>query len=175
MKSITYYAHLLLKDKLKKNHVVIDATIGNGLDTLFLCENVKLVHGFDIQELAIKNTTTRLNQHTITNYRLYLDSFINYQKYVNHFDGIIFNLGYLPNSDSGITTLATDIVTMLESLLNLKHKFFIMITVYPGHNEGLKESQSINNFLDKSNIRYLQLTIENTKKLSPYIILFDKD
>ena len=54
-----------LKRVVKPGDSVIDATCGNGYDTLFLKELVGdfgKVFGFDIQDVALKNTMNLLNK-----------------------------------------------------------------------------------------------------------------
>ena len=58
-----------------KFEVAIDATVGNGYDTLFLAQHFKKVIGIDIQPLAIKRTTKKIEG--LTNVELYLDDFNN--------------------------------------------------------------------------------------------------
>jgi hypothetical protein len=172
MKSITYYAHLLIRDLVKPGQVWIDATIGNGHDTYFLCSLVKYVYGFDIQKTAIINTKEKLSG--FNNYQLILDSHEHFNQYVKQFDGIIFNLGYLPNGDKSITTNDTSTINTLEKLLKLYFNLEIIIVVYLGHQEGLIESNAIINYLTTHQIRYLKLSIENTNTSSPYLIQISK-
>ena len=59
MGRITDISHLLLSKHIKVGDIVIDATCGNGYDTLFLANqvgNTGIVHAYDIQEQAIINT-----------------------------------------------------------------------------------------------------------------------
>ena len=55
--------HQILSAKLKPGDRAADATMGNGWDTLKLCELVGesgKVYGFDIQEKAVLTTKERL-------------------------------------------------------------------------------------------------------------------
>jgi len=64
MKSIQL-AHQLVSDQLGGGEVVIDATAGNGHDTLFLAQQVGAsgtVYSFDVQEEAIRITGSRLEE-----------------------------------------------------------------------------------------------------------------
>ena len=57
--SLVNVAHNLIKDVLHPGDIAIDATVGNGHDTLFLVEQVSpsgKVFGFDIQQAAIDST-----------------------------------------------------------------------------------------------------------------------
>ena len=62
----TGFSHHLLAQFLGNGQKVIDATTGNGYDTLFLAEAVGhsgLVYAFDIQEQALQKTRELLAEH----------------------------------------------------------------------------------------------------------------
>ena len=132
------------KEHLKPGDLAVDATCGNGHDTLFLAELCSVV-GLDIQEKALQNTGALLARH---GKRAQLHQ-------ISHaaIDTvplpcppklIVYNLGYLPHGDKSITTL-------LESTLESVNKGLTMlapggalsITCYPGHDEGLREEQAL--------------------------------
>ena len=46
-------AHQFLAEVITKEDVVVDATMGNGHDTLFLSDYCKHVYSYDIQALAL--------------------------------------------------------------------------------------------------------------------------
>ena len=72
MKS-TQLAHQLLSDRLEGGEVVVDATAGNGHDTLFLARQVGpsgTVYSFDVQEEAIGLTRSRLEEAQISDLSL---------------------------------------------------------------------------------------------------------
>lgn len=80
MKSILKYSHYLLEEIIKPGETVIDATCGNGNDTLFLSGLVGEtgeVIAFDIQEQAIDNTDQLLMENHCSNVSLVLDSHAN--------------------------------------------------------------------------------------------------
>ena len=60
-------AHWMLKDIIKTNDVVVDATMGNGYDTQFLAELGANVYAFDVQEEALNATEKRLDDAGIKN------------------------------------------------------------------------------------------------------------
>ena len=55
-RSILNMVKKICNENITKNDYVVDMTIGNGNDTLFLANISKKVFGFDIQDIAIKNT-----------------------------------------------------------------------------------------------------------------------
>lgn len=58
-------AHWMLKDIINVDDVVVDATMGNGYDTLFLAELGAKVYAFDVQEAALEATEKRLENKAI--------------------------------------------------------------------------------------------------------------
>ena len=65
-------AHCLLKYRLNEAKIIVDATAGNGNDTLFLAQNAlnnAQIYAFDIQKEAIENTKALLikNKDNIKN------------------------------------------------------------------------------------------------------------
>ena len=175
--SILNKAKQIMDENLRPNDLVIDATVGNGYDTLFLAKlvNKGKVFGFDIQKKAINNTL-KLTKG-FNNIILYNDSHENMNKYFNFntISLIIFNLGYLPNGDKSITTnYISTIKAIKQGIKLLNNKGIILIVVYRGHKEGLKESIKINKFLKNSNynINYYY----NTDNINaPYLITIKKD
>ena len=68
IEKILPFARTLLDLAVHPGDIVIDATIGNGYDTVFLANLVGAngkVYGFDIQELAIAATHDRLKQQNL--------------------------------------------------------------------------------------------------------------
>ncbi len=172
--SILNRARLLMETNLKENDLVVDATTGNGKDSLFLLEHVKsgYLFGFDVQDIAIKNTKELLKNYT--NYSLYNTGHENMYKTLKKYSGkislITFNLGYLPKGDKQITTqYSTTIKAIKDSFKLLNNKGHIVITIYPGHDEGLKESKKIKEFLKKYNYKYEEYHNDDNP-ISPYVI-----
>jgi ubiquinone/menaquinone biosynthesis C-methylase UbiE len=66
LKRSLHYSHELLKEVINPGDTVVDATMGNGNDTLFLAELVGedgYVHAFDVQEQALENTSKKIKEH----------------------------------------------------------------------------------------------------------------
>ena len=93
--------HEILKTKIKEGDIVVDATVGNGYDTVFLAKVVGKtgrVIGFDIQEKALNNTKDKLIRENLEGRVILIhDSHSNIDKYIKEpINGAMFNLGYLP-------------------------------------------------------------------------------
>ena len=65
-------AHAFLSEVITKEDIVVDATMGNGYDTLFLAQLAKKVYAFDIQKQALEQTTKRLTEAKVDNVELLL-------------------------------------------------------------------------------------------------------
>lgn len=169
-KSILNRFDLIINKTLRKKDIVIDATIGNGFDSLKLLNIVKegFLFGFDIQKDAINNTNKLLKKNNIKNYKLFLKSheFI-YETLINYKSKIsivIFNLGYLPNSNKKILTNKKSTIKAIDdSLKLLNNKGIILIVCYP-HKEGKEESDAI---LNKYNCKVYKNT-DNVE--APFLI-----
>jgi len=172
----------ILRGNLQKKDLVIDATVGNGNDTLFLCNIVTEghVYGFDIQDTAINNTTNLLLKHKKNNYTLFKESHSNMIKVLptlkDKVSAVVFNLGYLPGGHKKITTnYQTTIKAIRNSLWFLNNKGICLIVVYPGHKEGQREAIGIDKYLLKIKndyqVKYYYNTVNNK---APYLISIKK-
>lgn len=167
----------LMCNHLKDNDLVVDATIGNGNDTLFLANLVPkgFVYGFDIQQIALDKTSKLLNDNNISNYQLFLDNHKNInillKDYLAKISLITFNLGYLPGGNKFITTNYKSTIEAIDNSLNLlNNKGVILITVYPGHKEGLEEHKALEKYLKKLNNYKIDFYHNTTNKKAPYLI-----
>lgn len=146
---------VLCKQKLHLGDVAIDCTMGNGMDTSFLCELVGeggKVYAFDIQEIAIENTRKRLkDMNLIERAELILDGHQNVDQYVSEkVKFVIFNLGYLPKGDHTVVTEAKTSLKAIEKCLKLLQKNgVILLILYPGHESGREEKQTILEYVSK--------------------------
>ncbi len=175
MKNVLAFSKQLLEEHLDNGAVVVDATVGNGNDTLFLCQNYKFVYGFDIQQLAVDNTRTLLQNHNLTNYELICDSHENVLKYVESVDGAIFNLGYLPNADKFVTTKFTSTISAIDAILKILNKNGVIVVVlYTGHDDAF-EANNVEEFLTKIDKTYSVLKYQFiNRENAPYIIAIHK-
>ncbi|WP_162163903.1 tRNA (mnm(5)s(2)U34)-methyltransferase [Acholeplasma hippikon] len=170
-KTVTDLAHNLLLSNINKESVIVDATAGNGHDTLFLAQHVKHVHAFDIQLQAINNSKELTKDYS--NITFHHTSFENITKITPYYDGVIFNLGYLPGSDKQIKTNYHTTIQTLDKL-HEKKMGFIEIVAYPGHIEGFIESVAIQSWLDKNKIKYRVIKLPfDTKNEPPFIFYWN--
>ena len=134
------------------------------------------IFGFDIQDIAINNTKKLLDENNINNYTLFNCSHDLILEKLNVYKGkisfIVYNLGYLPNGNKDITTNYESTISSIKgSLKLLNKKGIIVITVYPGHDEGKIESEKIREFLKTIDNIYNINEYHNTDDdSSPYVI-----
>lgn len=147
---ITELVHHFLAQQIQEGDLCLDATAGNGYDTVFLCEQVGKagkVYAFDIQELAVENTKKRLEDRKLSDrVKVCFDSHCNMSKYVEEetVSCITFNLGYLPGGDHGLATKADTTIKALEqSLKLLKKKGVISLIIYSGGDTGFEEKEVV--------------------------------
>lgn len=179
------FVHMLINESYsgKDNLNFIDATCGNGFDTLFLCELAGEnghVKAFDIQELAIERTKTLLNSNlNFVNYEIISDSHEYINKYLSFdIDAAIFNLGYLPSSDKSVTTKGNSTVIAVQDILShLKNDGRIFITTYISHDTGdeIKEIYNYLHSLDKSKYNVLNINLINKSNTPPELFIIEKN
>lgn len=145
-------AHQYWKQLLQPGDHAIDATCGNGKDTLMLAELLfshslegSLI-GMDIQAEAIERTRMLLGSYLSEKEQkrifLYQQSHATFPAaaYQVPVRLIVYNFGYLPQGDKSITTLVESSITSLRAALHLlMPKGVISATLYPGHPEGMRE------------------------------------
>lgn len=144
----------------------IDATAGNGNDTLKLCRAVGtdgFVFAFDIQKTAISNTEKKLEENGCSNAKLILDSHENMDNYVtDKVFAVIFNLGYLPGGDHSLCTrYETSIKAIEKSLELISDNGFVSITVYYGKNSGTEEKEQVFKYLKTIDHKKYTVTVHD--------------
>lgn len=147
--SARHWAREIIADALADGGRAVDATMGNGHDTLWLCEKVGengKVYAFDIQPRAVENTRLRLEQAgLIERAELFCDGHQHMGKYVSEtVDAIVFNLGWLPGAEKTITTHTDTTLEAVNAATWLLNAGGVMtICVYPGHEEGARERDAL--------------------------------
>lgn len=177
----------ILRDYLKKiirsEDVVVDATTGLGRDTLFLAQCVGpkgKVFAFDIQKEAIEATRELLTKHKMSQrVELLQASHVEILNYVpKGIKAVVFNLGYLPNSNHRVKTLPETTVRAIGEVLDLlAYKGIVAVTAYRGHEGGLEESNALIQYisgLPKKEFSVLQGIYLNQGENSPYWIMIQK-
>lgn len=165
----------------QEHDLFIDATVGNGHDTLFLTQlaqkhNGRVV-GFDIQQKAIE--TTKKKVEGFSNVSLILDSHANFDHYVQPETValIVYNLGYLPHGEKSITTQKNSTLLSIRLGLELlRSKGGIAIICYSGHPEGLNEIEGLKGFVHTLDSKKFCVTWTEWKNrtLCPSVVLIQR-
>ncbi|APH04005.1 tRNA (mnm(5)s(2)U34)-methyltransferase [Bacillus weihaiensis] len=187
LQRILPFAKTLLQSTITKGDIVVDATIGNGHDTLFLANLVGEtghVYGFDIQDQAIVKTREKLREENVDGYVTLINQGHQHvhsaipEEYHGSIGGAIFNLGYLPGGDPSIVTLPETTKAAIEGLLSLlKPEGIIVVVIYHGHQEGKLERDEIMEFvkaIDPRKAHVLHYQFINKQNNPPYIIAIEK-
>jgi predicted methyltransferase len=146
---IRTHPRTLLEKTVQEGDVVVDATVGNGKDTLFLTRLVGAkgrVYGFDIQKEAIEATSLQLAEHDLSERATLfhlghqnLDEAIP-PVHIGLIKAAIFNLGYLPGGDKTIVTRPKTTIQAIRQLLEMMASGgLIVLVIYHGHPKGAVE------------------------------------
>ena len=176
--SLTQQAHAIICQHFDEvsspKSLAVDATCGNGHDTLFLCQlGFKKVVGFDVQQDAIEATQKRLGENNYSA-QLILAGHETLSENINEpINCITFNLGYLPGTDKSLTTATDSTLACLNQAVELlAPNGLISLLCYPGHTEGKHETESVRKWLAKLPEYWKVETYQSTRVNDRSPILF---
>ena len=193
----------IAENYIRHDGIVIDATCGNGHDTLALAQHLwpdlakapgtdtcGLLLPFDVQPEAISATMQRLEDAGyggLIGGRIVLinDSHENIKRHLSDIAGddagaclIMFNLGYMPGGDKSVTTTSkTTLEAVSDALLCLEPDGLICITMYNGHEAGAEEKQALLAFageLDSHVYHVSFISMINQRNDPPEILLISR-
>lgn len=147
-RNINEVVHQWLTAICDKNTIAIDATAGNGHDTVFLANICKEVIAFDISRKAIENTQRACEG--LSNVILLHQSHDQMINMVRKADLAVFNLGYLPKGDKSVITLPETTVKALNQLKLIAPGGYVCITCYLAHPGGKEEHLAVLDWLSKN-------------------------
>lgn len=186
IRQTTELAMHMVRPYIGAGDTVIDATCGNGHDTLALAKmGPAKLYAFDVQEEAIRSTMKLLEAHgygnRIEDGRITLLQ-MGHEELADHIKEpvkvIVFNLGYLPGGDKEITTRAETTLTAVEGAMKLLcPDGLICITMYSGHTEGRREKDALLSFagrLDAGRWHTAYVSMPNQKHDPPEILLITR-
>lgn len=187
LERILPFARNLLELAVKPGDIAIDATVGNGHDTIYLANLVGStgrIYGFDIQDEALMSCKTKLREHDLQErVTLFYTGHEHVMECIPplHFGkitGAIFNLGYLPGGDKNIVTVPQTTIQAIDQLLGIMApEGIIVIVIYHGHPEGAVERDYLLRYvksLDQSIAHVLEYKFLNQKNNPPFIIAIEK-
>ena len=175
--------HQILSAKLKPGDRAADATMGNGWDTLKLCELVGesgKVYGFDIQEKAVLTTKERLAKAGfMVRAELFCCSHSEAGERIHeNIQAFTMNLGYLPGGDKQIVTRSESTVAALKVLTQLLSSGGLgLVLIYYGHPGGKEEKEAVETFMQEMPSGWgeiLRTEIVNRKNCPPILYIMEK-
>ncbi len=141
--------------------LAVDATCGNGHDTLFLAQTLRRLHpvfpsggmvlAFDIQAEARENARRRLDEHGLAEGVRFIPE--GHETLAAHLPAgallgaIMYNLGFLPGSNRLVTTgAATTLASLAAALEHLLPGGVCAVHAYGGHAGGAEELRAVEAF-----------------------------
>ena len=171
-------AHDFLAQVISQEDIVVDATMGNGHDTLFLAKLAKQVYAFDIQEQALEKTSQRIQEAGLSNVDLILQGHETVDQFVREVKAAIFNLGYLPSADKSIITQPQTTIEALDKLCQMLIKGGrIAIMIYYGHEGGDIERDAVMDYVSQLPQQEYTATIYRTLNQinnPPFLVMIEK-
>ncbi len=154
MKRPTQHAHEVVAEVVRPGETAIDATAGNGHDTLHLARRVGergKVIAFDVQPAAIESTRRRLEDAGVAQrVVLWCGSHSEMaDRVAPGVAAVMFNLGYLPGADHRVITRTGETLRALEAAAGLLRPGGVLTAVcYPGHAGGDEEASAVREWIE---------------------------
>lgn len=176
IKNLTQVMHYFAKQFVQHDSLIVDATCGNGNDTLWLATTfTNPILACDIQPQAIKRTRQRCKACSNIDYILADHQQI--AKFINKpISFSVLNLGYLPHSTSTLTTKADTTIKCIDTLLtNTIAGGGMVISIYTAHDHHNEEQKLLPYLkeLDKTQYLVVAYQFQNLDE-SPYLIIIEK-
>lgn len=154
----TLNAHRLWNSIIRAGDTVIDATCGNGHDSLVLAKKTLTnasgnLYCIDIQQNAIISTQKKLQLNGFNDGVHYICG--THDKFPSSITPqsvscIAYNLGYLPGSDKTFTTKPHSTLSSIESATKLiKLGGLISVMAYIGHKGGPEETNAVITYMEQ--------------------------
>jgi ubiquinone/menaquinone biosynthesis C-methylase UbiE len=150
----TALAQQILREVIGAGDLVIDATAGNGHDTVFLAECVGeagRVMAFDVQAAAITAARARVTacglQARVTFFQQ-SHAGMDACAAAGSVAVVMFNLGYLPGAEHLVRTTTETTLNGLNCAMRLLQNGGVLaVTCYPGHPGGDTETAAVTQWL----------------------------
>lgn len=148
------WAQEMIRARVPPGGIAVDATAGNGHDTLFLARHLGesgRVYAFDTQEQAVEATRRRMAEAgrgaaSVVCVRLGHEQAPAWlaEKECAPLAAVMFNLGYLPGGDKSlITQPATTCAALAGMAPLLAAGGLLTVVMYPGHAGGGGERDAV--------------------------------
>jgi len=174
----TALAQDILKPLIRPGDLVIDATAGNGHDTVFLADCVGpegKVIAFDVQQVALDAAKSRVGDAGWVKYVHESHSKMEDHAAVGSVAAILFNLGYLPGENHELTTETAETLMALEIATRLlKPGGMLSVICYPGHPAGAAEAAAVEPWMTALAMhgwRVAKYGAVGTRRAAPFLLL----
>lgn len=183
LKNSLIQSHQIISSIVEKGDLVVDATAGNGNDTVFLAGLVGeegRVYSFDIQECALDSTKKKLIEKQLTDRVMQIhDGHQNIKNYISQpVKAVMFNLGYLPGGDHSIGTKGNTTIEAIKASMELLTVHGIVsIVVYYGGDSGFEEKNEVMEFIktiDCKKFTVMRTDFVNQVNCPPILICIEK-
>ncbi len=151
----TALAQGMLREVIGAGDLVIDATAGNGHDTVFLAECVGpggRVLAFDVQAAAIAAAQERVRAAgLVLRVEFFQEShaMMDTRAAPGTVAAVMFNLGYLPGEDHRVMTQPATTLQGLECASGLlREGGGLAVVCYPGHPGGALEAAAVERWFE---------------------------
>jgi SAM-dependent methyltransferase len=187
--SVLSQAQRIVAERTVAGDIAIDATAGNGVDTLFLARTVGPgghVYAFDVQQEALAQTRARLDdagaQAPLAPVTLIHAGHESLRERIDRehhgrISAVMFNLGYLPGGPPGVITKPHTTLPAMEAALDaLRAGGVITAVVYPGHDGGREEADEVEKWAAGVSSAAAQTVVYRfpQKPAAPYLIALSK-
>ncbi len=174
----------LLAGLIEPGDVVVDATAGNGHDTVFLAKWVGesgRVLAFDVQQAALDSAAVRVAAEGFSDrVGFILESHVGMAAHAaaGSVAVVMFNLGYLPGDDHALTTETGTTLAALDAAAGLLRSGGVLSVIcYPGHPAGEVEARSVEHWMETRTAagwRVARYGAVGTRRPAPFLLLAKK-
>jgi len=175
--------HYFLAERVRPGDRVLDATCGNGNDTLMLARLVGecgTVWAFDIQPEALRATDALLAEagcrrrvELVESGHERLDEFVS-----GPLRAVVFNLGFLPGGPKVCTTLPDTTIDALGKAAELLAPAgLLLLALYPGHSGGKEECAAVEAWAASLSPTAFNVWFHrqlNRSPVAPYLVVVEK-
>ena len=177
-------SHFFLRQRVRPGDLVLDATCGNGLDTLLLAQltgEKGRVWGFDLQPAAIAATRALLQREGRLSRVELIEA--DHQRLVEFvpagLQAAVFNLGYLPGGDGSLITSPQSTVPALQqAAFLLARRGILVVSLYTGHEGGAEEALAVADWgasLPPKDFNVWCSRQLNRPEIAPYLLLVERN
>jgi methylase of polypeptide subunit release factors len=176
-------SHFFLRERVKPGDTVVDATCGNGRDTLLLARLVGpagKVWAFDVQADALEATRALLTgDGLLDRVEIVPAGHERLAEIVREpLAAVVFNLGYLPGGDKRQVTRPENTVTALHQAAGLlSPRGMITVCIYTGHPGAPEEGEAVENWaaaLAPKQFNVWRSCQMNRPETAPYLVFVEK-